>query len=138
MKKKTIKARLAKTEKKLEKTKTKLSAAKSALKAAKKTKPATAKTTKNAAAKKAESKKPASKKPIAKKPAVKKVTAKKKTFKKKSPFVKPVAISIEELLPETNGTPLEVATSEPAPPSPIQSGSDEPNGSGEGEQSATA
>ena len=133
MKKKTIKAKLAKTEKKLAKAKSKLSAAESALKAAKKDKPITAK-----AGVRSEPKKPAVKKPAAKKPAPKKPPAKKKAPRRTSPFVKPVAISLEELLPESNGTPAEIEAIESAPQPPIEAETEEPSSEDNNGQSAAA
>ena len=140
MKKKTIKAKLAKTEKKLAKAKSKLSAAESALKAAKKDKPITAK-----AGVRSEPKKPAVKKPAAKKPAPKKPPAKKKAPRRTSPFVKPVAISLEELLPESNGMPTEIEAidhgpppSESAPQHPIEAETEEPSSEDNNGQSAAA
>ena len=132
MKKKTIKAKLAKTEKKLAKAKSKLSAAESALKAAKKDKPITAK-----AGVRSEPKKPAVKKPAAKKPAPKKPPAKKKAPRRTSPFVKPVAISLEELLPESNGMPTEIEAIDHGPP-PSEAETEEPSSEDNNGQSASA
>ena len=133
MKKKAIKAKLAKTEKKLAKAKSKLSAAESALKAAKKDKTVTAK-----AAAKPESKKAVVKTPAAKKPTRKKPTAKKTNPRRTSPFVKPVAISLEELLPESNGTPTQIDAIESAPQPPIEAETERPSSEDNNGQSAAA
>ena len=133
MKKKAIKAKLAKTEKKLAKAKSKLSAAESALKAAKKDKTVTAK-----AVAKTEPNKAVVKTPAAKKPTRKKPTAKKTNPRRTSPFVKPVAISLEELLPESNGTPTQIDAIESAPQPPIEAEIDKPSSEENNGQSAAA
>jgi len=132
MKKKTIKAKLAKAEKKLAKAKSKLSAVESALKAVKKDKPVTAKVAATSGPKKAATKKPSAKKPTPKKP-----TAREKAPGRTSQFVKPVAISLEELLPESNGTPTEIEAIDHAPP-PIEAETEEPSSEDNNGQSAAA
>jgi primosomal protein N' len=88
MKKKTIKAKLAKTEKKLAKAKSKLSAAKSRLEAA--------------------TKKPVAAAKAPKKPAVKKI-ASRKPAKKRKPAARPAPVAFTDLLPDSNGQPDEAA-----------------------------